>query len=62
MGTFFTVATRTYFVGLTVFMIAAKTIEFVEECKKDEEVMKLWDKLKKNISTIGFEKREAKNV
>lgn len=62
MGTFFTVAARTYLVGLAVFMVTVKTIEFVEECKKDEKIMKFWNKLMKDISAIGFEKRGGKNV
>ncbi len=59
MGMFFTIATRTYVIGLIVCILAAKAIEIVEECKKDETFMKFWNNFKKDL---GFKKREAKNV
>ncbi len=62
MGVFLTTAYRTYLIGIAVFVVAAKTVEFVKECKKDEKIMKFWNNLKKDISKLGFEKRESKNV
>ena len=62
MGVFLTTAYRTYIVGLVLFVVSAKIIEFVEVCKKDEKIMKFVNGLKKDFSFIRFQKREGKDV